>query len=78
MPDRPLVFQTEDFSVGYRTDAGVLPAVRSATIAIREKECFGIVGESGSGKTTLAMGAINYLSANGEILGGLSRLRDVE
>jgi peptide/nickel transport system ATP-binding protein len=73
-----LVFQTRDLSVGYRTDAGLLPAVRGATIGIREKECFGVVGESGSGKTTLAMGAINYLSSNGRVLGGSSRLRGVE
>jgi len=78
MPEAPVVFQTEDLSVGYQTDAGLLAAVRGATIGIREKECFGVVGESGSGKTTLAMGAINYLSANGKVLGGSSRIRDVE
>jgi peptide/nickel transport system ATP-binding protein len=78
MAESSVVFQTADLSVGYQTDAGVLPAVRSATFRIQEKECFGVVGESGSGKTTLAMGAINYLSANGRVLGGSSRLRDVE
>ncbi len=74
----PVVFRTTELSVGYQTDAGLLPAVRGATVEIREKECFGVVGESGSGKTTLAMGAINYLSANGRVLAGSSRLREVE
>ncbi len=78
MPQSSVVFQTTDLSLGYQTEGGLLPAVRGATIDIKEKECFGVVGESGSGKTTLAMGAINYLSANGRVLGGSSRLRDVE
>jgi len=73
-----MVFRTAELSIGYHTEAGILPAVRDATIGIREKECFGVVGESGSGKTTLAMGAINYLSSNGRILGGASRLRDTD
>lgn len=78
MPDPSVVFQTTDLTLGYQTEAGLLPAVRGATLGIREKECFGVVGESGSGKTTLAMGAINYLSTNGRVLGGSSRLREVE
>jgi peptide/nickel transport system ATP-binding protein len=78
MADQAVVFQTTDLSIGYETESGLLPAVRNATVRVRERECFGVVGESGSGKTSLAMGAINYLSANGKVFGGTSRLRDVE
>ncbi len=78
MADQATVFQAADLSIGYRTESGLLPAVRGATFSVHEKECFGVVGESGSGKTTLAMGAINYLSENGEVLGGSSRLRGQE
>jgi len=78
MVDQAVVFETTDLSIGYQTESGLLPAVRSATVRVRERECFGVVGESGSGKTSLAMGAINYLSANGKVLGGTSRLRDIE
>jgi len=76
--ERSVVFRTSDLSIGYQTEAGLVRAVRGATFGIREKECFGVVGESGSGKTTLAMGAINYLSANGRIVGGASLLRDTD
>ncbi len=72
------VFQTDRLTIGYETDAGLIRAVREASFEITERECFGLVGESGSGKTTLAMGAIRYLSANGRLLGGSSRLRGVD
>jgi peptide/nickel transport system ATP-binding protein len=73
--DGQTVFQTQDLSIGYETDAGLLTAVRNATVSVQPRECFGLVGESGSGKTTLAMGAIKYLSGNGRITGGASYLR---
>ena len=78
MAETSAVFRTTDLSIGYETESGLLPAVREASFFIREKECFGVVGESGSGKTTLALGAINYLSANGRVLGGSARLRDTQ
>ena len=76
MADRQAVFLTKGLSIGYETESGLLGAVRDATLSIAEKECFGLVGESGSGKTTLAMGAIGYLSGNGRVTSGISRLRD--
>jgi peptide/nickel transport system ATP-binding protein len=76
--DRAPVFLTQGLSIGYETESGLLGAVRDATLSIAEKECFGLVGESGSGKTTLAMGAIGYLSGNGRVTAGVSRLRDVQ
>jgi peptide/nickel transport system ATP-binding protein len=76
--DHPPVFHTQGLSIGYETESGLLGAVRDATLTIAEKECFGLVGESGSGKTTLAMGAIGYLSGNGRVTAGFSRLRDVQ
>jgi len=65
----------DDLSIQYRTEAGILDAVRNVTLSIDPRESFGLVGESGSGKTTLALGAIRYLAANGRISGGSVRLR---
>ncbi len=62
------------FSINYRTESGILPAVRDVSLSIKPGESFGLVGESGSGKSTLAMGAINYLPENGEIKSGSVRL----
>jgi peptide/nickel transport system ATP-binding protein len=78
MDTRSPVFRTEGLTIGYETDSGLLPAVRSATMEIAPRECFGLVGESGSGKTTLAMGAIGYLGTNGRIVSGSARLGDIE
>jgi peptide/nickel transport system ATP-binding protein len=66
--------ELDRFSISYRTEACLLPAVRDVSLAVRPGESFGLVGESGSGKSTLAMGAINYLPENGRIESGSARL----
>lgn len=66
--------ELDRFSISYRTESCILPAVRDVSFAVRPGESFGLVGESGSGKSTLAMGAINYLPENGRIESGCARL----
>lgn len=72
------VFEVEGLRIEYRTELGVLPAVRDVSFRIGEHESFGLVGESGSGKSTLAMGSIRYLASNGRIVDGSVRLNGVE
>jgi peptide/nickel transport system ATP-binding protein len=58
MTNAPLI-ETDNLSVRFRASGGVLAGLRSfsavegVSLAIPEKESFGLVGESGSGKTTL-------------------------
>lgn len=67
-------FEVEGLSVVYRTESGILPAVRNVSLTVLPRETLGLVGESGSGKTTLALGAIGYLPANGRVVAGSVRL----
>ncbi len=62
--------EIENLTIGYQTPGGLLEAVRDVSLKAASRESFGLVGESGSGKTTLALGAMDYLAANGRILGG--------
>ena len=59
-----------NFSVGYPTRNGVVPALREVSLDIRERESLAIVGESGSGKSTLARALIGLVEAPGRATGG--------
>ena len=65
----PLLEMT-DVSIGYRTRAGLAPAVSGVSLTIHEGEVVGLVGESGCGKSTLAMASLGYLGRNGQLTGG--------
>jgi peptide/nickel transport system ATP-binding protein len=60
----------EDLSVDFRTDAGLLHALRDVTLSASTGEIVGIVGESGCGKSTLINAIIGLLAANAVIVCG--------
>ena len=70
--------EIDNLSVAYQTEAGEVVAVRGVNLDVASRQTVGLVGESGSGKTTLALGAINYLSANGRVTDGTARLSGTE
>ncbi|MET4157640.1 ABC transporter ATP-binding protein [Agromyces sp. PvR057] len=64
------LLQIRNLEVGFRTQRGVVPAVRGIDITLHQGETLAIVGESGSGKSTTAQSIIDLLPGTGKVTGG--------
>lgn len=69
------LLSVENLSIAYHSEAGVLHALRNASIEARAGEVIGIVGESGCGKSTLASAIINLLAPNAVVQSGEVKFR---
>ncbi len=67
------VLDVRDLSIAYATAAGVVQAVRGASLTVASGETVALVGESGSGKSSLAFAVMRALDANGRVTGGSIR-----
>jgi ABC-type glutathione transport system ATPase component len=61
LPDAQIL-RVEDLSVAYDTDQGLIPALRSISLAVDRSSRVAIVGESGSGKSTLGLAISGFLN----------------
>jgi peptide/nickel transport system ATP-binding protein len=57
-------------AISYETRYGDVEAVRDVSFDVHRATTFGVVGESGCGKSTVAFGIVDFLGANGKIVGG--------
>jgi peptide/nickel transport system ATP-binding protein len=64
------VLKLEDVAISYETRYGDVEAVREVSFDVHRATTFGVVGESGCGKSTVAFGIVDFLGANGKIVGG--------
>ncbi|MEH0074811.1 ABC transporter ATP-binding protein [Pannonibacter sp. Pt2] len=69
------VLKIEGLTVNFRTNAGMVEAVRGVDIHVNRGETVAVVGESGSGKSQTMMAAMGLLASNG-ITGGRVLYRD--
>lgn len=54
----------EGFSVAYRADGELIPAISDVSFSLKPSERLAVVGESGSGKTTIATAIAGLLPAS--------------
>src|SRR5687768_17241519 len=62
-----------DLSIGFKTESGIVQAVKDVSFQINRGEIVAVVGESGSGKSVTALSILQLLPAsatyeNGSIL----------
>ena len=62
--------EVKDLQISFRTQGGILKAVRNISFDLYKGETLAIVGESGSGKSVTSKAVIGILSGNAIVEGG--------
>jgi microcin C transport system ATP-binding protein len=70
MNDVPLL-KISDLNIGFRSRAGLSPAVRGVSLTVEKGETVALVGESGSGKSVTALSILQLLADSAEATGSI-------
>ena len=72
------ILQFRNLDVSFRTNAGVIHAIRGVNLDLQKGETVAIVGESGSGKSVTVKAAVGLLDANATVNSGQILYRYVD
>ena len=72
------ILEVKDLDVSFRTNAGVIHAIRGVNLDLQKGETVAIVGESGSGKSVTMKAVTGLLDVNGTVNRGQVLYRCVE
>ena len=64
------ILQIKNLDISFRTNAGVVHAIRGINLDLQKGETVAIVGESGSGKSVTMKAAVGLLDSNATINSG--------
>ena len=70
MTDKERIVEVKDLIISFKTDHGILKAVRNISFDLYKGETLCIVGESGSGKSVTSKAIMGILAANAIVEGG--------
>ncbi len=69
--DPDILLDVTDLTVGFRTDDGIVHAVRGVSYRLHKGDSLGIVGESGSGKSVSSLAVLGLLPKTAQISGSI-------
>ena len=70
MAEKEKILEVKDLVISFKTDHGILKAVRNISFDLYKGETLCIVGESGSGKSVTSKAVMGILAANAIVEGG--------
>ncbi len=63
------LLELRDLHITYRTQGGLVPAVRGVSLSVAAGQTLGLAGESGCGKSTIAASVLRLLPASAKVTG---------
>ncbi|SFS52316.1 peptide/nickel transport system ATP-binding protein [Sulfitobacter marinus] len=69
------ILEIDRLSISFFTRLREIPAVMDFSVSVKPGEAVGLVGESGCGKSTVALGVMQDLGVNGQVVGGTIKFK---
>ena len=64
MAEREKILEVRDLNISFRTDSGIVNAIRGVNLDLYKGETIAIVGESGSGKSVTTKAIMGIMAGN--------------
>ena len=68
MAEREKILEVRDLNISFRTDSGIVNAIRGVNLDLYKGETIAIVGESGSGKSVTTKAIMGIMAGNGSMV----------